>query len=538
MGARSYASTNPAVCTAGYRSGMVDPVSADARRPAPSRDGAVTVRDLVELRYLHATTLAGESGLDRNVSWAHVCDAFDPWNWLDPGDLVLTCGYIVPVEPLAQVQFVEKLAAAGLSGLVVGEDERAPRLSDDMLAAADRVGLPVIFGAHEVGFAQYVRFVAAANTRAENQSFTKIARVHGEVMASLREDLAGTEFVDRLSHVVKCTLNVVDTEMWEPLVRGGSVPDPAWKDAYDEEVFRSSGRAPFVMNLTVGERTALAMPIPTEGSASLLAFPNGGSRPQLAVLQQVAAACALEIGRVDAEVERSRRSGVSLLNDALNGRLEPAVLAELFRARRLTGDLQVLAIDGRPAATDRLARSWLIRGVPFLLGEIGQIAVAVVRADDVSQIAIEQRTATERWRVGVSDRLSGTANLGDAIRQARWALETVSPESSGVAPYGAGSPSFLPRTLAESELTAERVLGPLLEYDREQGTDLIQTLQVYLECDRSPSRASEILYIHTQTVNYRMTRIQELTGRSMRSTGDVSELWFALRALALSQSAQ
>ena len=80
------------------------------------------------------------------------------------------------------------------------------------------------------------------------------------------------------------------------------------------------------------------------------------------------------------------------------------------------------------------------------------------------------------------------------------------------------------------------MLGPLIEYDLEQGTELVDTLRAYLECDRSPSRASELLFIHTQTVNYRISRIQDLTGRSMRSTGDVSELWFALRALALSRA--
>ncbi|MGW6455183.1 PucR family transcriptional regulator [Streptomyces sp. NPDC055078] len=500
--------------------------------------GGVTVRDLVELRHLQATPLAGEEGLDRQVSWAHVSDAFDPWNWLEPGDLVLTCGYIVPEEPAAQARFVEKMAASGLSGIVIGEDARRPHLSDELLAAADRVGFPVIEGAHTVGFAQYVRFVAAANARGEDRSFIQIARVHGEVMASLREKLAGTEFVDRLSSVVSCTLHVVDPEMWEPLIRGGGAPGHAWKAAYDEEVRRSSGRAPFVMHLAVGDRTALTMPIPSERSACLIALPDGNSDPQLAVLQQVAAACALEIGRVDAAVERSRRSGAGLLNDALNGRLEPAVLTALFHERRLRGDLRALAVDGHPAAVDRLARRWLIRGIPFLLVETGQVAVAVVRADDVPPTDLEERTRLERWRAGLSPPFVETGNLGDAVRQARWALETVSPDGSALALYGDGSPSFLPRTLAESELTATRVLGPLIEYDREQGTQLIKTLQVYLECDRSPSRAGELLFIHTQTVNYRMTRIQELTGRSMRSTGDVSELWFALRALALSRTAQ
>lgn len=501
-----------------------------------SVQGSVSVRDIVELRHLQATLLAGEAGLDRRVTWAHVTDAFDPWNWLEPGDLVLTCGYIVPVEPSAQVRFVEAMSEAGLSGIVVGEDERRPHLSTEMFAAADRLGFPVIDGAHTVAFAQYVRFVAAANARGEDQSFTQIARVNGEVMASLRETLAGTEFVDRLSRVVNCTLHVVDPERWEPLIRGGVVPDRAWKDAYDGEVHRSSGRAPFVMNLAVGDRTALTMPIPSERSACIIAFPQGDARPRLAVLQQIAAACALEIGRVDAAVERSRRAGAGLLNDALNARLEPAVLTALFRERRLQGDLRALAVDGQPEAIDRLARRWLIRGIPFLLGEIGQVAVAVVRAGDVPQEDVEERTTLERWRAGLSDAFAGPGNLGDAVRQARWALETVSPDGSALALYGDSSPSFLPRTLAESKLAADRVLGPLIDYDREQGTGLIETLRVYLECDRSPSRASELLFIHTQTVNYRIARIQELTGRSMRSTGDVSELWFALRALALSQA--
>lgn len=498
--------------------------------------GSVSVRDIVELRHLQATLLAGEKGLDRRVTWAHVTDAFDPWNWLEPGDLVLTCGYIVPVEPSAQARFVENMSEAGLSGIVVGEDERRPHLSDDMLAAADRLGFPVIDGAHTVAFAQYVRFVAAANARGEDQSFTQIARVNGEVMASLRETLAGTEFVDRLSRVVNCKLHVVDPERWEPLIRGGVTPDRDWKTAYDDEVRRSSGRAPFVMNLVVGDRTALTMPIPTERSACIIAFPEGDARPRLAVLQQIAAACALEIGRVDAAVERARRAGAGLLNDALNSRLEPAVLTALFRERRLQGDLRALAVDGQPEAIDRLARRWLIRGIPFLLGEIGQVSVAVFRTADVAQADFEERTTLERWRAGLSDSFMGPGNLGDAVRQARWALETVSPDGSALALYGDSSPTFLPRTLAESKLAADRVLGPLIEYDRDQGTELIKTLQVYLECDRSPSRASELLFIHTQTVNYRIARIQELTGRSMRSTGDVSELWFALRALALSQA--
>ena len=123
--------------------------------------------------------------------------------------------------------------------------------------------------------------------------------------------------------------------------------------------------------------------------------------------------------------------------------------------------------------------------------------------------------------------------LPDASRQARWALETLAPGTSGAVRYGDDSDGFLPRTLSESRQTVARILGPLLAYDQEHDTELIRTLRTYLECDRSPKQAAAVLFVHGQTVNYRLNRIQELTGRSMRSTGDVSELWFALRALAL-----
>ena len=497
--------------------------------------GSISVRDLVELPYLQATVLAGEAGLGRKVSWAHVSDSPEPWNWLEPGDLVLTCGLIVPYDGEAQVVFVERMAAAGLSGLVVSEDERCPPLSERMIETANKLDFPLLMGGYGVAFAQYGRVVAAANEQGENRSLSQITRLHGEVMTSLIEQRAGPDFLDGLSRVVRSTLHVVDPEVWEPLITGQAAPDDRWRTAFKAELQKRSGQAPFIMRLLVGDEIGLTMPIPTERPACLIALPDADP-PRLAVLQQVAAACALEIGRVDASVERARRSGIGLLNDALNGRLETSVLDALLQERGLEDALSAIAIDGRAAAIDRVARSWVINGIPFLLGSLAEVSVGVIRSHDVEELA--ERTLLERWRAGVSDSFSGSVGINDAVRQARWALETVNPGGSALAHYGDGSPSFLPRTIAECRAAADRVLGPLVAYDRDHDTELVKTLEIYLECDRSPSQASKLLFVHTQTVNYRLARIQELTGHSMRSTGDVSELWFALRALTLVQTTE
>lgn len=60
-------------------------------------------------------------------------------------------------------------------------------------------------------------------------------------------------------------------------------------------------------------------------------------------------------------------------------------------------------------------------------------------------------------------------------------------------------------------------LGALLDYDRENNTELVKTLKVYLEQDCSLLHASEQLHTHRNTVKYRIQRVEEITGRSLQS---------------------
>ena len=46
----------------------------------------------------------------------------------------------------------------------------------------------------------------------------------------------------------------------------------------------------------------------------------------------------------------------------------------------------------------------------------------------------------------------------------------------------------------------------------------------------SITRAAQRLNIHKQTLVYRIRRIEEITGRSLESTEDVTALWIALRS--------
>jgi purine catabolism regulator len=290
------------------------------------------------------------------------------------------------------------------------------------------------------------------------------------------------------------------------------------------------------MRLEVEGQLALVIPVPVERRLFVLVVPDRDQGPRLAVLQHAAGACALELTRVEAGFERDRRSGAALLAEALHGRLEANVLDSSLSERGLQPPFVCTAINADHHLLDSLARRWAVTEVPHLLGGIEPTYTGIIEADDGLIDRLAEVASADGYRIGVSDPFSGASGLIDATRQARWALETIHQGDAGLARYGNDSDMFLPRTLSEARLAAERVLEPVLEYDREHGTELIRTLQTYLECDRSPKQAAQQLFIHNQTVNYRISRVEELTGRTMRSTSDISELWFGLRALALSAS--
>src|SRR6185436_7940038 len=174
------------------------------------------------------------------------------------------------------------------------------------------------------------------------------------------------------------------------------------------------------------------------------------------------------------------------------------------------------------------------RGVPHLQLRRPPVLFAAL-PDEVEALAQLTEELGEEIRCGVSDRFSASGRAKDAAREAVWAMHGA--DRGGVpVRYGENSPLFLPRTLGEAEAVARQVLGPLLDYDKEHATDFVDSLRAFLRCNRSWQRASRELFVHKQTLVYRIRRVEELTGRKLDDTTAVAELWFALKTLDLAES--
>ncbi|UUZ81361.1 helix-turn-helix domain-containing protein [Paenibacillus sp. P26] len=71
----------------------------------------------------------------------------------------------------------------------------------------------------------------------------------------------------------------------------------------------------------------------------------------------------------------------------------------------------------------------------------------------------------------------------------------------------------------------QRNIGKLYEHDKEHGTELVTTLYHYLAAGGSLIEAANRLYIHRNSVKYRMDRIKEMTGMDLDSASSRFELY-------------
>jgi purine catabolism regulator len=136
-------------------------------------------------------------------------------------------------------------------------------------------------------------------------------------------------------------------------------------------------------------------------------------------------------------------------------------------------------------------------------------------------------------RAGISHPVHSLKGVGDAARQARWAMEAARSEGRCVVTYGDQSAAFLPRTVAEGEAVVARILGPVIAYDADNGSQLMHSLEVFMDSNRSWKEGADRLGIHRQTLAYRMHRVEELTGRKLHGLQGQTELYLALQTMRM-----
>jgi PucR family transcriptional regulator, purine catabolism regulatory protein len=500
----------------------------------------MTVRGLLVRPRLRLTLVAGGGGLDREVTWAHISDLPAPWDYLGPSELLLTNGTGIGPSPLEQVQFAERLARIGASGLVIGLGTGGAPVTAELADRSGELDLPLLTVPYSVRFSDIARTVADGNDQAGRERLGDLAQFYDLLRLSLTAGDLGVATFDALGRQLGLRLHLIDAET------GASV--------FDDEVVEPLGQAlvrgvaehghaiPGLLPLSRdgspdGEVCALAVAVPGDQATALVAEPLDGRLPTAAILQHVAIAGAVQLAQIVAQRQRRRRQGGELLAQLLDrrrgwaldgqpgiGGLDPA--ASVLLALR-----PVL-----PSTEDALHRICSRAHIPSLLLQRGEVLYAALAQATVSRLL--PQVAELGSRLGVSDVLGAAERMPEAAQEAAWALGIAEANDLPSARYGDGAGLLMPRTPAEAQELVSRVLGELLAHDQAHGTQYVETVRAFVRANGSWQHAAVDVHVHKQTLGYRLRKVEELSGRGFHRIEHLAQWWFALQALDLLAACQ
>lgn len=296
----------------------------------------------------------------------------------------------------------------------------------------------------------------------------------------------------------------------------------------------------------------------------ILLLMNGRAFQELdfVAAEQAATVCALVMLKERAALEVEHRLQGDLLFDLCQGRHQPEK-DFLHRASLLGYDLHrpravvLLELDAgaqaQGEAADPLGRvRRFLDAVRPLVQEYAPDALVAAQGESVLMLAPEDgigpRALAEKVharltsllgqavRVGVGSVCHTLTDYARSYREARQALliarrRGLPGQISSFSDLGIYQVLFQVPDAGALRDFAQRTLGPLLDYDREHGTPLVYTLDQFLKHHGNRQATCRAVFVHINTLNYRLRRIGEILGVSLDSHADRLNLDLALRIL-------
>ncbi len=173
-------------------------------------------------------------------------------------------------------------------------------------------------------------------------------------------------------------------------------------------------------------------------------------------------------------------------------------------------------------------------GEGSLVGSHDDEIIALVTGDDADALAgsLADRVTHHQVTVGGAGPLTDVDDLPAAHDEAArtvGALIALGRSGSGAAATELGFAGLIVGSDPDVQEYVTAVLGPVLDYDRERGSDLVGTITAYFAAGSSPRHAAGELHVHVNTVAQRLGRVATLLGEDWQHPERALEIQLALR---------
>jgi sugar diacid utilization regulator len=178
-----------------------------------------------------------------------------------------------------------------------------------------------------------------------------------------------------------------------------------------------------------------------------------------------------------------------------------------------------------------------VAGAEVLLLIPGSEEATAARAAEAVLHEMESGLGGYTFALGRSRVTDDPAELTRAASEALLAANVAqgSREDSALAFEQTGAYRLLLSAMSENPSELQRfyaeTVEPLVAYDEQYETDLVRTLETFLEADGNVAGTAQRLFTHRHTIYYRLERVRELSGLDVSSSDGREKLSLGLKSM-------
>ncbi|HZL54677.1 MAG TPA: PucR family transcriptional regulator [Solirubrobacteraceae bacterium] len=516
----------------------------------------LTVEDLVGA--LELELVAGQRGAGAPIRWVHVSELVDPTPWLSGGELLLSTGMQL-LDAEAQRAYVHRLVEHHLAGLGFGVGFAHEELPAALVEEAAALEFPLFAVPYEMPFIAITERAFGNLLSEQLDVLQRAVAIQRRMERLVIDERSLAEVVRGLANAIGATVIVLDGS-------GRTLAAHAFRRELDpgiltrlrEEVVaraRTASQRGFVPALSELTGRAIALPVPSgsqsASSSWLIAVPESDSVAEFErfVAHHAVMVVALAQMRERVVAETERRLAGDVLGLVLGGRIDGEEIAIRLAPFQIGGEAAVLllAVEEPEALEPELDRILGELGVKALVATVPTarrrlLCAVIAGGGDPLELAASAREALSSSADGVRAAVSHSAPvraLRRSFHEARCALEIGALANGSAAAVASADDLGAYRLLLSLQdddglrQYCDDVLTPIERARTGNSEELLRSLEAFLEHNGSWEAAARALFCHRHTLRYRISRIEELTGRRLDRVENRIEFWLALRGREL-----
>lgn len=528
------------------------------------------VKDIFKLDEIKGSKLiAGINGLNKEITCIDVIEVPDVRGWIKEGGFYITAGYAYRDSNEKLKQLISYLISSKASGIGIKLGRYIDELPWEIKKMANDADFVVINLKTKAPYADIINSVLIKIVHDQSELLNNILMVHEKLTEAVLTDDSISTFLEELYHLIGMPVILLDNNLDIVFNKSDEIVSTDFSEIIFNHVMGPNNLRTGVYESKYYQgKSYIIAPLSVKGNIRgyvVIISDNNMEVINTLTAEMSATVISIQYLKQDLIEENNRRIEGNFLYDLLTGNFVDESLS-IERAKRLEWEvyrkyfIMIIIVYHKNIIADTKRKSCNVNEKIFnTINEIlkpidnvktalfsdyiiafcsGSVYESILKVSGQIEEIIQENFPKVEYTIGIGRPVENLLLVSTSYREAMESIkigEKMWGKSKTYLFDDVGVYKLLSKLSNDADAKEFVIskLGPLIEYDKKYKSQLIPTFKEFLDNQMNIKKTSERLYIHRNTLIYRIDKVKELLGTELNDDKEIFGYNMALKLLDL-----